>query len=143
VLGTVNVPATGGWQSWTTVSHTVNVNAGTYNLGVYAQAGGWNLNWIRITRQASAREASAAGKGADLAARVELYPNPVARRLYLRSASALPAGRYQVLDARGATVLGGALPAEGVDVSSLKPGLYSVVVQTADHQKLVRRFVKR
>jgi len=143
VLGTVNVPATGGWQTWTTVSHTVNVNAGTYNLGVYAQAGGWNFNWMRITKQTSAREAAAEGKGAGLAARIELYPNPAIRRLYLRSPSALPAGRYQVLDARGIAVLGGTLQAEGVDVSALKPGLYSVVVQTADNGKLVRRFVKR
>ncbi|QWF18485.1 carbohydrate-binding protein [Lysobacter capsici] len=50
VLGQVQVPATGGWQNWQTVSHTVNVNAGTYNLGVYAQQGGWNINWIRVTR---------------------------------------------------------------------------------------------
>lgn len=49
-LGQVTIPATGGWQNWTTVSHTVNVNAGTYNLGVYAPAGGWNLNWVRITK---------------------------------------------------------------------------------------------
>nr|ABI54135.1 beta-1,3-glucanase C [Lysobacter enzymogenes] len=50
VLGQLNVPATGGWQNWTTVSHTVNVNAGTYNFGVFAQQGGWNINWIRITK---------------------------------------------------------------------------------------------
>ncbi|MDH0864568.1 carbohydrate-binding protein [Mitsuaria sp. GD03876] len=49
-LGQVAIPATGGWQNWTTVSHTVTVNAGTYNLGVYAQAGGWNLNWVRVTK---------------------------------------------------------------------------------------------
>lgn len=50
LLGQVQVPATGGWQNWTTVSHTVTVAAGTYNLGLYAQQGGWNINWIRITR---------------------------------------------------------------------------------------------
>ncbi|MCW8126450.1 carbohydrate-binding protein [Microbulbifer halophilus] len=50
VLGELALPTTGGWQSWTTVSQTVNVQAGTYNLGIYAQAGGWNLNWIRISR---------------------------------------------------------------------------------------------
>ncbi len=50
LLGEVPIPATGGWQSWTTVSHTVSVAAGTYNLGLYAQQGGWNINWIRITR---------------------------------------------------------------------------------------------
>lgn len=50
VLGQVQVPNTGGWQNWTTVSHTVNVNAGTYNLGLFAQTGGWNINWIKITK---------------------------------------------------------------------------------------------
>jgi len=49
-LGQVAIPATGGWQRWTTVSHTVNVNAGTYDVGVYAPASGWNLNWIRLTK---------------------------------------------------------------------------------------------
>ncbi len=49
-LGQVNVPATGGWQTWTTVSHTVTINAGTYAVGVYAPAGGWNLNWIKFTK---------------------------------------------------------------------------------------------
>jgi hypothetical protein len=49
-LGQVSIPATGGWQNWTTVTQTVNINAGTYNVGVYAPAGGWNLNWIRFTK---------------------------------------------------------------------------------------------
>lgn len=48
VLGEVAIPNTGGWQNWTTVSHTVHINAGTYNFGIYAQAGGWNINWWRI-----------------------------------------------------------------------------------------------
>jgi hypothetical protein len=50
VLGAVDVPSTSGWQTWTTVSHNVTINAGTYNFGIYAQAGGWNINWFRITK---------------------------------------------------------------------------------------------
>jgi beta-glucanase (GH16 family) len=50
LLGQVAIPATGGWQNWTTVSQTVSVTAGTYNVGLYAQQGGWNINWFRITR---------------------------------------------------------------------------------------------
>ncbi len=50
LLGQASIPATGGWQNWTTTSHTVNVTAGTYSLGLYAQQGGWNINWFRITR---------------------------------------------------------------------------------------------
>lgn len=50
VLGELAVPATGGWQTWTTISHNVQINAGTYNFGLFAKAGGWNINWIRIKR---------------------------------------------------------------------------------------------
>jgi hypothetical protein len=50
VLGQINVPNTGGWQTWTTISHTVNINAGTYNFGLFAAAGNWNINWWRIRR---------------------------------------------------------------------------------------------
>ena len=47
-LGNFSIPATGGWQNWTTVSRTVTLNAGTYNLGVFAQSAGWNFNWIEV-----------------------------------------------------------------------------------------------
>ncbi|WP_395819775.1 carbohydrate-binding protein [Archangium minus] len=50
VLGTLDIPAMGDWQNWTTISHTVTVTAGSYNVGIYAQAGGWNFNWFRITK---------------------------------------------------------------------------------------------
>jgi chitinase len=49
-LGQINIPATGGWQTWVTVSHTVSINAGTYSLGIFAPQGGWNINWLRVTK---------------------------------------------------------------------------------------------
>jgi hypothetical protein len=48
VLGTAEVPNTGGWQSWQTIEFTTTIEAGEYSLGVYASAGGWNLNWIEV-----------------------------------------------------------------------------------------------
>lgn len=48
VLPAINVPATGGWQNWTTISQTVTLPAGNHNLGIYATAGGWNINWFQI-----------------------------------------------------------------------------------------------
>ncbi len=48
-LGALAIPATGGWQNWTTISHSVSVTAGTYSVGVFAPQGGWNVNWVRIT----------------------------------------------------------------------------------------------
>jgi len=48
VLGTADIPATGGWQTWTTLSFTTHIDAGTYSLGVFAETAGWNFNWIEV-----------------------------------------------------------------------------------------------
>jgi beta-glucanase (GH16 family) len=53
-LGNFAIPATGGWQTWTTVTRTVTLNAGTYNLGVFAQTAGWNFNWIEVAANGTA-----------------------------------------------------------------------------------------
>lgn len=50
-LGTVNISATGGWQNWTTVYRDVQLPAGTHSVGLYAPQGGWNINWLRITKR--------------------------------------------------------------------------------------------
>jgi beta-glucanase (GH16 family) len=49
VYGSLAVPKTGGWQNWTTISHQVQLQAGQQQIAVKALAGGWNLNWIRIS----------------------------------------------------------------------------------------------
>ncbi|MBN1410569.1 MAG: carbohydrate-binding protein [Spirochaetales bacterium] len=54
VLGSVSFGATGGWQTWTTVSVSVNVPVtGSHAVGIYASTGGWNINWFEITGGAS------------------------------------------------------------------------------------------
>jgi endoglucanase len=50
VYGQLAVPGTAGWQNWTTISHTVNLSAGTQRFRISAVSGGWNLNWFRIVR---------------------------------------------------------------------------------------------
>jgi len=47
-LGELAIPATGGWENWNTLTQVVNLPAGTSNLGIFAKAGGWNLNWIEL-----------------------------------------------------------------------------------------------
>jgi endoglucanase len=46
----VQVPNTGGWQTWTTVKSTVTLTSGTHRFGIKANSGGWNINWFRITK---------------------------------------------------------------------------------------------
>jgi endonuclease/exonuclease/phosphatase family metal-dependent hydrolase len=47
--GTISVPGTGGWQSWTTVNATVNLSAGTQVMRIVFEDGGINLNSISVT----------------------------------------------------------------------------------------------
>lgn len=53
VSETVSVPNTGGWQSWSTISSRVFLNAGAQTLTVYAKGGGFNLNWVNFSKEAA------------------------------------------------------------------------------------------
>ncbi len=52
VTGSIAVPNTAGWQSWQTVSKTVNLSAGQQVMRVVIEQGGFNLNKLTFTSQA-------------------------------------------------------------------------------------------
>ena len=49
VLGSVSFGSTGGWQNWTTVSKSVNLNSGNQTIRIQATSGGWNFNWWKAS----------------------------------------------------------------------------------------------
>jgi uncharacterized protein involved in high-affinity Fe2+ transport len=51
--GSVAVPATGGYQTWSSVTASVTLPAGTQTLTVNQDAGGWNLNWFSFAAVSS------------------------------------------------------------------------------------------
>ena len=138
-FGNTAIPGTGGWQTWTTVSKTVTVTAGTYNFGVFAQTGGYNLNWVRITK-VGARALATTGAEAKVVASV--YPNPVRDRLTLDAAPEFLNGEISILSLDGRTVWRGTHHGTSVDMSALRPGLYTLVLTAKDQPKLVSRFSK-
>ena len=140
-LGNTAVPGTGGWQSWRTVTRQVNINAGTYNFGVFAQTGGYNLNWVRITSPSGARTTLAAASAAS-APGTGLYPNPVAAGQRLFTEAALVGSTYQVLDGLGRVAGQGTVSTEGLDVSGLRAGRYTLLLTTPAQQRLSRAFSK-
>jgi hypothetical protein len=46
----LSIPATGGYQIWRTVSHTVNLLAGSQFFNIKATGCCWNINWFSITK---------------------------------------------------------------------------------------------
>ena len=145
-LGALNVPSTGGWQNWTTISHTVNVNAGTYNVGVYAQSSGWNLNWIRITRQGTARIVSNTStaterKATSDATGFDIFPNPVKDELRIAASENFTGGLLRIYDIMGRQVLTTTQATNRVNVSRLLPGIYTLLF-TKDGKTITKRFIK-
>jgi endonuclease/exonuclease/phosphatase family metal-dependent hydrolase len=53
VWQTVSIPATGGWQNWTTVSLTVNLGAGVQQMTLLFDTGGMNFEYAGITSASS------------------------------------------------------------------------------------------
>ncbi|HEX4704991.1 MAG TPA: RICIN domain-containing protein [Pseudonocardiaceae bacterium] len=49
LTGAVNVPATGGWQNWTTVTANVTLPAGQQVLTLAEDTGGWNVNYLTFS----------------------------------------------------------------------------------------------
>ncbi|WP_375419394.1 carbohydrate-binding protein [uncultured Hymenobacter sp.] len=142
-LGSVTIPATGGWQTWRTVSQTVNVTADTYAFGIRAQTAGWNLNWIRISKSStSARGALAAGSPDQPSGLLEVYPNPAVDKLYLTSAAPLRGDQYRILNGWGRLLASGLLTEEPLDVAALPAGVYMLMIVTKGGQTTTRRFMK-
>jgi parallel beta-helix repeat protein len=71
VLNTINVPATGGFQNWQTVTTTINLSAGVQTLRILStQVAEWNINWFEVKSIATGTLESIVQ---DL---FTLYPNP-------------------------------------------------------------------
>lgn len=49
-LGTIGIPYTGGWQTWTSINHTVTLPAGSYSIGIATSTGGFNINRFHIAK---------------------------------------------------------------------------------------------
>jgi len=69
-----------------------------------------------------------------------LYPNPVTQTLFFSSGK-FTGARISVSDIAGRIILNTVVTANGIDVSRLKPGLYTMVM-LKDGKRVVKRFVK-
>jgi hypothetical protein len=140
VLGYVDIPATGGWQNWTTVSHNVTVTAGTYNVGVYAQTGGFNLNWIKITKLADAAALATIAVDNKPDEELVLYPNPVAKdgtiTVNVPKYDATAAVQVQLVDLNKKVVSYKKANAKVVTISTNKAssGFYVLIVTNGKNQ---------
>jgi hypothetical protein len=148
LLGTINIPNTGNWQAWTSVSHNVTLPAGTYTIGLATTTGGLNINRFHITNNLSARsvtdEISVEAVSDEKIHHV--YPNPIETNATI-TVNIRNAGHTEVdiMDAKGsksATLHNGYL-ASGehkfeLNAEGLPPGFYLCKVNQKGKVKIVK-----
>jgi len=98
VLATLNVPSTGSYQSWQTISAGINLPAGMQTLRIVTTASpaGWNLNWFELQpSSSSAVTERSSGNVVEQAilstipTSTGLFPNPVRDEFTLQVNSGL------------------------------------------------------
>ena len=126
----LSIPNTGDWQAWTTVSHVVNLSAGSQQLAVSVPSGGWNINWLKIT-QVSASPVANARQATNLSTKdaVSVYPNPATSELTVAGLNGT--AQVSVYDLAGQLIQQQTMldNASRVNISTLRPGAYFLRVQ--------------
>ncbi len=70
IAGRMNIPATGGWQVWKTISIEIELEPGDHILKLGVRNDGFNVNWIELSNITSVSSEFEI-------VRAEIYPNPV------------------------------------------------------------------
>jgi len=73
VLSSANIPVTGNWQFWQTVQTLVNLNFGEQTIRLFAEKGGFNLNWFSFDAVTDIEETKNITPNFSLE---QNYPNP-------------------------------------------------------------------
>jgi beta-glucanase (GH16 family) len=142
VLGTVNIPNTGGWQNWTSISHNVNLPAGQYSIAFATATGGLNINRFNITNNLSARAADEEVIEEVNNTDLGFYPNPMVNSLTYRLPEGTTRHNLQIIDLSGKPVSEHSFGDVGlentVDVSHLTSGLYVIRVSNDKFNKVMK-----
>jgi hypothetical protein len=143
-LGTVTIPNTGGWQNWTNVAQNVTLPAGTYAIGIATSTGGFNINYLTITDNLSARLATQTIQQQLTAAEnsaLTVSPNPVRNQLYLKGYEKVQT--LAVYDLNGRELLKVTKPGNTINIQSLNTGVYVVKLSQTDNSVKTVKIVKQ
>ncbi len=143
-LGIFQLPATGGWQTWSTASREINLETGIYTLKVTVQDAPFNLNWYEFDYKDEVEDT-----GVTSFQTVLVYPNPVQTgEVTVAFSVFFPQNlTLSIYDAQGRPVFGETYYdvtsiAETLSLQGLAAGVYEVFVHREDGTINTGRFLK-
>ncbi len=138
ILHYVDIPVTGGWQTWTTVSKTMTLEAGVYDFGIYAQAGGWNINWFSISYLGAESPKKATTLAEDKKCDITIFPNPATDWLHISGVD--DDTQLEIYTTTGKLIK--TSQGNAINVESLQHGIYLIQIKS-DNSTTIGKFIKR
>ncbi len=134
IVTSVNESPTGGWQSWKTVTKTINLSKGSQTLRLMATGNYWNINWFQIIPTTNLNENNVTV--------VRLYPIPAEDFLSVTGID--EKSLMYISDFTGRAILQSKINFEHnkIDISSLKGGNYILTIIDGS-QKRSFQFTKK
>ena len=119
-LHTINLPVTGGWQTWETVTKSLTMPAGQHVLRVLVKKTEFNFNWFEFDLVSGINGIK------NTYNKFKLYPNPANDVVYIKSESfSADVVDYKVINSKGQFVSSGKIMVnQPLDISSFKNGIY-------------------
>ena len=127
IIGELPVPRTGSWQSWRTVIDTLGIDSGNHMLKIFAQSGGFNINYLDFEIASNTSSIPNHHKTEEF---ISMYPNPTDGIIYLDLKNPRPAD-MRIYSSSGSLIYSKSLNAtrQQVDLSAYPKGLYFIEVR--------------
>lgn len=128
-LTTVDVSATGGWQTWTTKEVKIDLPEGDFTLRLYSLSGEYNVNWIEVLLPTGMNEAPRLKQ-------FRVFPNPTDGTFYaeaeFNSSTAVTLMLYDAMGNRvwDFDVKNTASICQRIDYPGIKSGMYFLKIST-------------
>ena len=136
-LSIIDLPITGGWQSWQTTSTQTVLNTGIYTLKMKVLKSGFNLNWFDFEFVSSLNVTDLKNNT------ISIYPNPVLDQFQINLNKQQKILNLKILDVNGRIVkrIKLNLSSNTYELSNLKAGIYFLILET-DKGRLEKKIIK-
>ncbi len=128
-IATVDLPITGGWQSWQTTTTETTLNAGVYSLKMKVLESGFNINWFEFEFLNSLSVDS------QIKTITSIYPNPVDQNFKIQFSDNQEVKVLKIIDINGRLVKQlNPNVINQYNISDLKSGIYILIIETNELQ---------
>jgi hypothetical protein len=124
----LNIPVTGGWQTWQTATTSIDLTAGQCTLKVKILQPEFNLNWFKFTE-------SSAGISDNTNTAFSMYPNPANTEVSILIPNSIGQKKTILLRSAGGILMmrndvSASQESKKLSVGNLPGGLYIVEMET-------------